>query len=134
CASCHARFDSVGLAFEGYGPIGEKRVHDLAGHPVDAHAVFPGGKSEGTGLEGIQTYVREYRQNDFIDNLCRKLLAYALGRSLLLSDDPTVEQMRAALTAHEYRFAPVVEAIVTSRQFRNKRRPPEISQTHVEAH
>ncbi|PWT93000.1 MAG: hypothetical protein C5B56_01480 [Proteobacteria bacterium] len=133
CAACHARFDSVGLAFEGYGPIGEKRVHDLAGHPVDAHAVFPGGKSEGTGLEGVQAYIRDHRQNDFLDNLCRKLLAYSLGRSLLLSDDPTVEQMRAALTAHEYRFAPMVEVIVTSRQFRNKRRPPEMS-SHVAAH
>src|SRR5207244_5095138 len=25
CAACHARFDSFGLAFEGYGPIGEQR-------------------------------------------------------------------------------------------------------------
>jgi mono/diheme cytochrome c family protein len=134
CAACHARFDSVGLAFEGYGPIGEKRSHDLAGHPVDAHAVFPGGKSEGAGLEGVQAYIREHRQNDFLDNLCRKLLAYSLGRSLQLSDDPTVEQMRTSLTANDYRFAPVVEAIVTSRQFRNKRHPPEKSESHVEAH
>ena len=28
------------------------------------------------------------RQDDFVDNLCRKLLAYALGRSLLPSDEP----------------------------------------------
>ena len=41
CAACHARFDSLGLAFEGYGPIGEKRSRDLAGHPVDTQAYFP---------------------------------------------------------------------------------------------
>ena len=29
CASCHARFDSFGLAFEGYGPVGERRTKDL---------------------------------------------------------------------------------------------------------
>ena len=26
CAGCHERFDSIGLIFEGYGPIGERRT------------------------------------------------------------------------------------------------------------
>jgi hypothetical protein len=120
CASCHARFDSFGLAFEGYGPIGERRSKDLAGHPVDTHAVFPGG-SQGTGFGGVQTYIHERREKDFIDNLCRKLLAYALGRSLLLSDELTIERMRTMMAADSYRFIPLVEAIVTSPQFVNKK-------------
>src|SRR5262249_35858080 len=41
CAACHARFDSIGLAFEGYGPIGERRVRDLGGRLVDTRATFP---------------------------------------------------------------------------------------------
>ena len=41
CAGCHARFDALGLAFEGYGPVGELRTKDLAGRPVDAGATFP---------------------------------------------------------------------------------------------
>jgi hypothetical protein len=122
CAACHARFDSFGLAFEGYGPIGEKRTHDLAGHAVDTQAVFPGG-AKGEGFAGVQTNIREHRQNDFLDNLSRKLLAYALGRSLMLSDETTVEQMRGALGKNEYRFASLVETIVTSPQFVNRRNP-----------
>jgi hypothetical protein len=43
CASCHARFDSFGLAFEGYGPVGERRSSDLAGRLIKAVAEFPGG-------------------------------------------------------------------------------------------
>ena len=43
----------------------------------------------------------------FMDNLSRKLLAYALGRSLLLSDEPVVERMRATLAANGYRFTSV---------------------------
>ena len=43
CAACHARFDSFGLAFEGYGPVGEKRAVGLAGRPVDTQVDFPGG-------------------------------------------------------------------------------------------
>ncbi len=93
CATCHARFDSFGLAFEGYGPIGERRTKDLAGRPVDTQATFPGG-SEGSGFDGLRNYMRTHRQNDFIDNLCRKMLVYALGRSLMLSDEPTIEAAR----------------------------------------
>jgi hypothetical protein len=122
CAACHARFDSFGLAFEGYGPIGERRSSDLGGRPVDAHANFPGG-GEGSGVEGVRAYIREHRQNDFIDNLSRKLLAYALGRSLMLSDELAVERMRSVVAANGYRFSQLVEAIVTSPQFTNRRRP-----------
>jgi mono/diheme cytochrome c family protein len=121
CASCHARFDSLGLAFEAYGPIGEKRSRDLAGHSVDTRAVFPGG-IKGDGLEGVLAYIREHRQKDFTGNLSRKLLAFALGRSLQLSDEPLIEQMETRLAADGYRFTPLVEMIVTSPQFLNKRR------------
>ena len=120
CASCHARFDSLGLVFEGYGPVGERRSHDLAGRPVDTQAVFPGG-SQGSGFEGVQSYIREYRQKDFIDNLSRKLLAFALGRSLLLSDEPVIERMQTKLAENGYRFTPLVDTIVTSPQFLNRR-------------
>jgi hypothetical protein len=120
CAGCHARFDSLGLAFEGYGPVGEKRSHDLAGHTVDTHAGFPGG-SDGTGFKGVQKYIWEHRQKDFADNLCRKLLAYSLSRSLQLSDESLVEQMTAKLAAGSYHFTPLVEIIVTSPQFLNRR-------------
>jgi hypothetical protein len=121
CASCHARFDSLGLVFEGYGPVGERRSRDLAGHKVDTSAVFPSGM-EASGFAGLQAYIRAHREPDFLDNLSRKLLAYALGRSLLLSDEPEIDNMKTRLSASGYRFAPLVEAIVTSPQFLNKRR------------
>lgn len=120
CAACHARFDSLGLVFEGFGPIGERRQKDLAGRPIDAAATFPGG-GEGSGLEGLRSYIRERRQNDFADNLCGKLLAYALGRSLAISDELTIQEMRGKLAKDGYRFDSVIESIVTSRHFLNKR-------------
>ncbi|MDB5174769.1 MAG: Protein of unknown function (DUF1587)/Protein of unknown function (DUF1592)/Protein of unknown, partial [Phycisphaerales bacterium] len=116
CAVCHDRFDSVGLVFEGYGPVGELRAKDFGGRPVDTHAVFPGG-GEGAGLAGLRDYIRGHREQDFVDNLCRKLLAYGLGRTLLPSDDDTLQQMRTKLAADGYRFGTLVESIVTSPQF-----------------
>ncbi|HEV2668431.1 MAG TPA: DUF1592 domain-containing protein, partial [Blastocatellia bacterium] len=120
CASCHSRFDSLGLVFEGFGPVGERRAKDLSGRAIDASATFPGGAT-GNGIEGLKTYLRANRQKDFIDNLSRKLLAYALGRSLILSDDMLIESMRAKLARDGYRFDSLIESVVTSSQFRYKR-------------
>jgi hypothetical protein len=120
CAACHTRFDTFGLTFENYGPVGEARTKDLAGHPVDTQATFPGG-SHGSGLNGLQTYIRANREKDFLDNLSRKMLVYALGRSLLLSDEPLIQRMNARLAASGYRMSAVVEAIVTSPQFLTRR-------------
>jgi hypothetical protein len=120
CATCHERFDSIGLAFEGYGPVGERRKTDLGGRPVDTRATFPGG-GEGDGLDGLLAYLHDRRQDDFVDNLCRKLLAYALGRTLLPSDDDLIDRMRRQLAANDHRFGTLIEAVVTSPQFLNKR-------------
>src|SRR5947207_692834 len=75
CAGCHQRFDSLGLAFEGYGPIGERRTLDLGGRPVETKATLPDG-SERTGVDGLRRYLAEKRREEFIDHLCRKLFAY----------------------------------------------------------
>jgi hypothetical protein len=122
CAACHAKFDSFGLAFEGFGPIGDVRTKDLAGRLVDVMATFPGG-SQGSGFQGIQAYIREHRQNEYLENLSRKLLAYSLNRSLQLSDEPMIERMQAKLAANHDGFVSLIEAIVTSPQFLNKRNP-----------
>ncbi len=130
CAGCHARFDSFGLAFEGYGPVGEVRTKDLAGRPVDTQATFPGG-AQGSGFEGVLTFIREHRQKDYVDNLSRKLLTYALSRSLMLSDEATVSSIEARLSATGYRFDSIIETIVTSPQFLNKRSSESSQKTDV---
>ncbi|MDA1016201.1 MAG: DUF1585 domain-containing protein [Planctomycetota bacterium] len=65
--------------------------------------------------------MRKHRQADYLDNLCRKLLSYSLGRSLLLSDELLIRKMRANLDRDNFRFAALIETIVTSSQFTNKR-------------
>jgi mono/diheme cytochrome c family protein len=127
CAGCHARFDAFGLVFEGYGPVGDRRERDFGGRPVDTQALFPDG-STASGLDGLVRYVRERRQGDFVDNLCRKLFAYGLGRSLILSDEATVEQMKRRLASGGQRFGALVETIVQSPQFLTKRGAAAIAQ------
>ncbi len=129
CAGCHLRFDSFGLAFEGYGPVGDARTRDLAGRPIDASATYPGGVA-GDGLVGLKDFIRGYRQDNFIGNLCRKLMSYALNRSPQLSDESLVDSMKTNLAADGYRFRSLVDTIILSPQFRNRR---VIEQTSVPA-
>ena len=122
CSACHARFDSFGLAFEGYGPVGGARTKDLAGRAVDTAVTYPGGM-EAQGFTGLQNFIRAHRQQGFTENLSRKLLAYALNRSLQLSDEDVVEHMEMRLEAKENRFSALIDTIVTSPQFLNRRIP-----------
>lgn len=120
CAGCHERIDSIGLAFEGFGPVGERRELDLGGRPVDANAVFPGG-TEGHGVEDLRKYLVTHRRDEFVDNLIRKLVSYALGRTLILPDELLIRDLHEKLKADGFRFGSLVENIVTSPQFLNIR-------------
>jgi hypothetical protein len=120
CAGCHSRFDTFGLAMEGYGPIGEARTKDLGDRPIDNSATFPGGE-QGVGVEGIQTFIRNHRQNNFVDGLARNLVAYALNRSPQLSDEGLIDRMKANLAAKGEKFDALIETVITSPQFLNKR-------------
>jgi len=71
----------------------------------------------------VQSYIRDHRQKGFIDGLTRKLLSYALNRSLMLPDEPLIANMQTKLATSGYHFDSMVEAIVVSPQFRNKRGP-----------
>jgi hypothetical protein len=73
CSGCHQKFDSFGLVFEGYGPVGEKRELDLGGHPVQTQATFPDG-SAGDGLESLRSYLISNRRDEFIDTLVRQTI------------------------------------------------------------
>lgn len=120
CAMCHVHFDSLGIAMEGFDPIGRRRSNDLAGRPIDENAEFPGGET-GRGIPGLIQYIEKNRKRDFVRTLCRKFLGYALGRSVMLSDSILLEQMEDALRKNDYRFSVLFETVVKSPQFRNQR-------------
>ena len=61
------------------------------------------------------------RREAFLRQFCRKLLGYALGRAVQLSDEPLLSEMQTELKANHYKIVTAVEAIVRSRQFREIR-------------
>ncbi|MEO2046157.1 MAG: DUF1592 domain-containing protein [Pirellulales bacterium] len=120
CAKCHARVDPYGFALEEYDAIGHHRNQDAAGNPIDTRATLPDGATI-QGLEGLRTYLLSTRRDTFLRHFCRKLLGFALGRSVQLSDEPLLDEMIHGLANNQYRVSCAIEAIVLSEQFQNIR-------------
>jgi hypothetical protein len=120
CAMCHRHFDGLGLALEGFDAIGRARERDAAGRAIDDLAILDGG-IQIRGIPQLTEYMALQRQEDFLKTFCRRLLGYALGRSVQLSDRPLLEEMQNSLQKNDFRFASAIETIVTSSQFRLQR-------------
>ena len=120
CARCHDRIDPFGFALENYDAIGRFRLKDSADLPVDASAKLLDG-TRFSGVDGLRDYLLNQRSEDFLRQFSRKLLGYALGRGVLLSDEPLLDEIQSQLTQNDFRISQIVEGIVLSRQFREIR-------------
>ena len=120
CAACHDRIDPFGFALESFDAIGRSRQKDLAGRPIDTKVLLRDG-TRFNGIGGLRNYLLTTRRDQFVRQFCRKLLGFALGRSVELSDEPLLNRIEKDLAANDYRLSVVVKAIATSRQFRYHR-------------
>ena len=69
------------------------------------------------GADGLLKYLQT-RDKQVMTTLSKKMLGYALGRTVLASDRPLVADMTAA--GGNASFSDLAVKIVTSRQFRNR--------------
>jgi hypothetical protein len=120
CAKCHQRIDPFGFALESFDAIGRFRDKDAAGLAIDSKTALPDG-TKLEGLAGLQKYLLTTRKQAFIRQFDKKLLGYALGRSVQLSDEPLLAELQTTLEKNDYRIGPAIELIVQSPQFRNIR-------------
>ncbi|AWM38774.1 Planctomycete cytochrome C [Gemmata obscuriglobus] len=120
CAVCHVRIDPFGFAFEGYDPIGRLREKDLGGLPIDTRAKLKDG-TEFEGINGLRSYLLANKKDVVVRLFCKRLLGYALGRSVTLSDTALIDEMVLALAKNDGRVTAAVQAIVRSPQFRTVR-------------
>ncbi len=111
CAKCHAHIDPFGFALEGYDALGGKRESD-----VDTKATLLDGQVI-AGSEGLRNYLLQDRRGDVVRQFCRKLLGFALGREVLLSDEPLLDHMQEALSSGGFQVQIAVEKIINSKQF-----------------
>jgi len=91
CAGCHVRVDPLGFTLEAFDTIGRHRERDLANRPVDAKTKLADG-TELEGVAGLRNYLLITRRDTVLRQFCKKLLGYALGRGVQLSDQPLLDE------------------------------------------
>jgi hypothetical protein len=116
CANCHLRIDPLGFPLEGFDAVGRPRETYADGKAVDVRGEFAD-RTTIVGAEGLLKYLQS-RDAQVMTTLSRKMLGYALGRTVLASDRPLIADMTSA--GSDASFSDVAVKIVTSRQFRHR--------------
>ena len=95
---------------------------DVMSAPYSKNAVFimPDGTAI-DGLDGLRNYLLTKRRDAFVRQFTRKLLGYALGRAVQLSDEPLLKEIQTKVAANDYHVGVAIDAIVRSKQFREIR-------------
>ena len=118
CMICHARMDPLGFALENFDGIGGWRTTD-ANTPVDASGVLPDG-TRFEGPAGLRKVLLS-RSEEFVTNVTKKLLTYALGRGAEYYDGPAIRRIVREAAADDYRWSSLIMGIVQSTPFQMRR-------------
>jgi len=119
CAGCHSRIDPLGFPLEKYDAIGRSRDQYPDGKPIDDSGVLAS-QQRLSGVEGLLDYLKG-EEKQVVRTLAQKLLGYALGRTILLSDQPLIDRLADA--GGDATFSKLAAEVVASPQFRNRRGP-----------
>ena len=104
---------------EAYDAIGRFRTKDSLGLEIHTETKLPDG-TEIRGLNDLREYISHRRGADFRKQFNRKLLGYALGRSVQLSDEPLLRTIAEQQESND-RISDTIVAIVLSEPFRGIR-------------
>ena len=118
CASCHNKMDPLGFALENYDAIGRWRTKDGA-FDVDSTGAFPSGHAF-KGPAEMKTMMLG-AMPDFTRGLAQRMLTYALGRGVESHDRLAVKTLVADTAANEYRLQSLIQSIVKSTPFQQRR-------------
>ena len=135
CASCHARFDFIGLGLENFDAIGmwrdEELVTDVENfsqlknprakrklYPVDASGELPNGETF-EDVHGLKAALMK-QERAVAASLFEGLLCYALGRDMSFTDLPLIDAVLDDLEADQYPVRELVKRVVTSEPFLNR--------------
>jgi hypothetical protein len=134
CASCHARFDFIGLGLENFDALGMWRDKEIVSHaeyfhqtlkkgkhkvyPVDASGELPNGETFNNVQELKTALMKDKRQ--VAESLLEGLLCYALGRDVTFTDRPLIQHTLDKLEATDYPVRDLIKRAAASKQFRQR--------------
>ena len=135
CASCHARFDFIGLGLENFDAIGMWREKELVTdaehfrqlnnprkerrlYDVDASGELPNGETF-QNVQGLKAALMK-EERTVAASVFEGLLCYGLGRDVSFTDLPMIETVLDDLETEHFPVREMVKRVVTSQAFRNR--------------
>jgi mono/diheme cytochrome c family protein len=118
CAGCHTKIDPLGFPLEKFDSTGRWRESYGDGKAIEDDSTLA--NRDVRGVEGLLAYLKS-KEPQVLKTFTRKLIGYALGRTVLLSDQPLIEELTAR--GGDTAFSDLVAGIVMSPQFQQRRLP-----------
>lgn len=116
CNDCHRKIDPMGFALENFDPIGGWRTNYSRNLKIDASGEMPDGRKY-RSVEEFKNILLS-RKSLFARALTSRLLAYAIGRSVELSDRPHIDRIVTSLNEEGDGLRDLIRLVVTSEPFR----------------
>tara|TARA_R110002096_G_scaffold29509_10_gene88989 strand:+ start:897 stop:3278 length:2382 start_codon:yes stop_codon:yes gene_type:complete len=124
CASCHAKIDPLGLAFDNFDAIGRWRTEEYVpkgqggNPPVDASGVLPDGRRFEGPADFKQLLAADL--DPFSQALTEKLATYALRRPMTFDDHEQIEAIVEETREEGYQLRSLIEHLVMSDLFQKR--------------
>lgn len=115
CMSCHVKLDPIGFGLQNFDALGRWRDEE-AGKPVDSSGVMPDGRKFNGPVELKQVLLEH--KDEFVKNLCARMLGYALGRKLEYFDEAEVQRIFDLVKKDNYHARTLIREVVVSYPFR----------------
>ena len=124
CASCHAKIDPLGFAFDNYDAIGRWRTEEVVptgkggNPPVNASGTLPDGRA----YQGPEEFKRLIAQDTdrFAQAFVEQLATFALRRVMTIDDAAQIRAIAQASKKDDYQLRMVIENFVTSDLFQKR--------------
>jgi hypothetical protein len=126
CKSCHRDIDPWGVPLEHYDAVGRWRedvIRKVKGKPIRAPVIAESRLPDGTQLNGLvelKEYLLAQRSDEFSEAIVRKMMTYALGRSLELTDNKEVTEITEKFISRGHKLRDLIVSIVQSDAFTTK--------------
>lgn len=114
CQSCHEKMDPLGLGLENYDPTGQWRER-YEKVKIDASGVTADGQKFNGPAELKKILLKEEKK--IARNFSKRILSYALGRTILFTDEPALVKLENTLLENDFNPEPFLIELVNSYPF-----------------
>jgi hypothetical protein len=121
CNSCHRFMDPIGLALDNFDVTAKWREREF-GMPLDTKGTYYDGTPVASPADLRAALLK--RPVPLVRTFTENLLAYALGRRVEYSDQPTIRAIAKAAEANEYKLSSFILGVIKSDAFQMKKAEP----------